>query len=144
MAGFRKPVVATEEEKQRAAAAVQAAFPSTLPTSAQVPMGAAPDDDGEEENPIQVTEAVEVDSLADQESNVLPAASRVLFIIKKAELRTQYIDNKLGEGELLDAISMDINKWTAHQLHLELKVNPQGIDETGALRNRVTWADFYI
>lgn len=144
MAGFRKTPIATQEEKDRAKEAVQTALPSSLPSSAQVPIGTEPEDDGEEENPIQVTEAVEVDSLADQESNVLPAASRVLFIVKKAELRIEMIDNKLNEGDRLDAFSMDVNKITAYKLHLELKVNPQGIDDTGKLRNRVTWADFYV
>ena len=93
---------------------------------------------------FDVTEPVEPDSLADQESGILPAASKVLFNIKKATIKTVLVDNKIKEGERLDATTLDINKWTAKQLHLELQVGSDGIDGAGAYANKVLFLDLYL
>jgi hypothetical protein len=129
---------ATPEEK----ATTQAAVNDALPSSAQVPMGTEPEE--EKEEGFEVNDPVEVDSLTDQESGILPAATKVLFNVKKAALKIVLIDNKIGEGERLDATTLEVNKWTAKQLHLELQVGSEGIDGTGAYANKVLFRDLYL
>ncbi len=118
---FRKTPTPVQAQTQQAQQQTAFVTPSSTP----------PPEPEEEENPLEVTDAVEVGSLADQESDVLQAANQVLFIVKKASIKVNLIDNDLKEGDRLTVGSNDVNTWKTKSLHLELSIHGQKPDDNG-------------
>ncbi len=123
------------------------AVPSAAPSSAPV-------DEPEEENPL-ADGPVEVGSLAEQESDFLPAANRVSMSVKKASIKIDLIDNKMKEGDRLTAGSNELNTWKTKSLHLEFRIDGQkpddngdggsgGIDGQGSYVGRVLFCDLWL
>lgn len=63
---------------------------------------------------------IETGDLSGETSDVVPKASKILFTIKSAKIRTQLEDNKKAES--------DSNKWKARWLSLDLQISDAGID----------------
>lgn len=86
---------------------------------------------------IDVNDPVIMDDISDQEtSDVMERAPRVRWEIKKAEIRTQRLDNKAAASE--------DNPWTIKRLSLQVAVGPDGTDNEGANANRRVFQDYII
>lgn len=87
-----------------------------------------------DEDDVDVNEPVVMDDLSDQEtSDVLEPAKKVVFEIKKAEVRKQYEDPK-------DKTST----WMVTRLNLQAKVGENGTDGEGKYAGRVLFPEFII
>src|SRR5688572_4455626 len=89
----------------------------------------------EETEDVDINEDVdlEIGSLKDQESDdLIDKARKVRFVIKKAEVRTNYEDNKKE------------NPWSMKRLAIQAKISEDGIDGNGAQAGRVLFPDFIL
>jgi hypothetical protein len=81
--------------------------------------------------PFDVTDEIEVDDLSDQEGNdVIEPASRVGFVIKKAELRI--------------AKDKENDNWFVKRLSLQVAIGPLGTDGEGKNANRRVFPEFIL
>jgi len=95
-------------------------------------------DDDSDEVPFGVEDDVEVGDLSDQMGGVMDAAKGVLFGIKKASIRTRYLDND-GPGK-----GTPTNPWAEKKLVIEAAIGPQGVDGKGTNAGRVIFLEMYL
>jgi hypothetical protein len=84
--------------------------------------------------PFDVNDADEVDVSGEEDEGVLETHRRVPLLIKAASIRIGLEDNKRRQA--------DDNKWLTKKLHLELKIDEEGVDGDGALAGRVVFQDY--
>lgn len=86
--------------------------------------------DADDDIPFDVNEEIEVGDLSDQQGDVIDAASRVLFSIKKASVRTQE--------------DRDTKKWQVKRLVLEAKVSELGVDGEGLYAGKIIFGELIL
>lgn len=86
---------------------------------------------------IQVTDEFEIGDMSDVQGDVLPPASKVLFVVKKASIGSLLLDNKQAES--------DENPVVLKKLRLELRIK-EGIEQGGQIKyvNKPCFVDMFV